>query len=113
MDRIANRLTMNLQPATVAELTAAIRNIPDFPKPGIQFKDITPVLGDARLFAGCIDLLVGDLLIVELKACDDFAPIHTAQVISYLKATHKTLGLLINFNVKRMKDGVRRIAKTN
>lgn len=44
---------------TVEELTQAVRNIPDFPKAGIQFKDITPILGDARLFAGCIDLLVG------------------------------------------------------
>jgi len=42
---------------TPAEITAAIRNVPDFPKPGIQFKDITPVLADARLFAGAIDLL--------------------------------------------------------
>jgi adenine phosphoribosyltransferase len=42
---------------TAAEIEAAIRNIPDFPKPGIQFKDITPVLADARLFAGAIDLL--------------------------------------------------------
>lgn len=42
-----------------ADLQAAIRNIPDFPKPGIQFKDITPLLADARLFRGCIDLLVG------------------------------------------------------
>ena len=42
---------------TPAEIAAAIRNIPDFPKPGIQFKDITPVLADARLFAGAIDLL--------------------------------------------------------
>ena len=42
---------------TVGELEAAIRNVPDFPKPGIQFKDITPVLGDAALFAGSIDLL--------------------------------------------------------
>ena len=42
---------------TIAEITAAIRNVPDFPKPGIQFKDITPVLADARLFAGTIDLL--------------------------------------------------------
>lgn len=41
----------------VDELAAAIRNIPDFPKPGIQFKDITPLLADARLFAGCIDQL--------------------------------------------------------
>jgi adenine phosphoribosyltransferase len=43
---------------TPSELSAAIRNVPDFPQPGIQFKDITPVLGDARLFAGCVDLLV-------------------------------------------------------
>lgn len=42
---------------TVAEIESAIRNIPDFPNPGIQFKDITPVLADARLFAGAIDLL--------------------------------------------------------
>jgi adenine/guanine phosphoribosyltransferase-like PRPP-binding protein len=39
------------------EIERAIRNVPDFPKPGIQFKDITPVLADARLFAGAIDLL--------------------------------------------------------
>ncbi len=42
---------------TAAEIEAAIRNVPDFPKPGIQFKDITPVLADARLFAGAIELL--------------------------------------------------------
>jgi adenine phosphoribosyltransferase len=40
-----------------ADIERAIRNIPDFPKPGIQFKDITPVLADARLFSGSIDLL--------------------------------------------------------
>ena len=42
---------------TAAEIEKAVRNVPDFPKPGIQFKDITPVLADARLFAGTIDLL--------------------------------------------------------
>ena len=42
---------------TPAEIKKSIRNIPDFPKPGIQFKDITPVLADARLFSGAIDLL--------------------------------------------------------
>jgi adenine phosphoribosyltransferase len=41
----------------VADIERAIRNIPDFPKPGIQFKDITPVLADAQLFSGSIDLL--------------------------------------------------------
>jgi adenine phosphoribosyltransferase len=44
-------------PVTPAEIEAAIRNVPDFPKPGIQFKDITPVLADARLFSGAIELL--------------------------------------------------------
>jgi len=44
---------------SVEALRGAIRNVPDFPKPGIQFKDITPVLADASLFASCIDLLIG------------------------------------------------------
>jgi adenine phosphoribosyltransferase len=48
---------MNQSPVTTADIERAIRTIPDFPKPGIQFKDITPVLADARLFSGCIDLL--------------------------------------------------------
>src|SRR3984957_10089285 len=45
---------------TPAEIERAIRNVPDFPKAGIQFKDITPVLADARLFAGTIDLLTNN-----------------------------------------------------
>ena len=45
---------------TPADLQRAIRNVPDFPQAGIQFKDITPVLADARLFAGCVDLLTAD-----------------------------------------------------
>ncbi|MCC6822447.1 MAG: adenine phosphoribosyltransferase [Verrucomicrobia subdivision 3 bacterium] len=48
---------MNSSRPTVAEIERAIRTIPDFPQPGIQFKDITPLLADARLFAGAIDLL--------------------------------------------------------
>src|SRR5438132_6568717 len=47
-------------PVTPAVLQRAIRNVPDFPQPGIQFKDITPVLADARLFRGCIDLLTAN-----------------------------------------------------
>ena len=46
-----------MPPATAAEIERAIRNIPDFPKPGIQFKDLTPLLADARLFSGSVDLL--------------------------------------------------------
>jgi len=44
-------------PIPLADLERAIRNVPDFPKPGIQFKDITPLLGDPRLFAASIDWL--------------------------------------------------------
>ena len=51
---------MNQAKPTAADIERAIRNIPDFPKPGIQFKDITPVLADARLFAGSIDLLTAN-----------------------------------------------------
>ncbi len=47
-----------IQTATQAEIERAVRNIPDFPKPGIQFKDITPVLADPRLFSSSIDLLI-------------------------------------------------------
>jgi adenine phosphoribosyltransferase len=49
---------VNAKPPTVQDLSRAIRNVPDFPKPGIQFKDITPVLADPRLFSGCIELLI-------------------------------------------------------
>src|SRR6266568_7669539 len=52
---------MSQSPPTASEISQAIRNIPDFPKPGIQFKDITPVLADARLFSGSIDLLTDTL----------------------------------------------------
>jgi adenine phosphoribosyltransferase len=45
----------------LADIQGAIRNIPDFPKPGIQFKDITPLLADARLFSGTIDLMTDNL----------------------------------------------------
>jgi adenine phosphoribosyltransferase len=51
---------MSQNNVTPAQLSAAIRNVPDFPKPGIQFKDITPVLADARLFNGAVDLLIQD-----------------------------------------------------
>jgi GxxExxY protein len=58
---------------------------------------------------GRLDLLVDGCLIVELKAVEALAPIHTAQVLSYLKATRLPLGLLINFNVPVLKSGIKRI----
>jgi len=55
-----------------------------------------------------IDLLVEDLVVVEPKSIDAIAPIHQAQLLSYLKLSGKSLGLLINFNVVHLKDGIGR-----
>jgi GxxExxY protein len=61
-----------------------------------------------------IDLLVEDLVIVELKSIDAIAPVRQAQVLSYLKLSGKSIGLLINFNVVHLKDGIKRfVSGTN
>jgi GxxExxY protein len=71
-----------------------------------------PVIYDnIRMDAGLrIDLLVEDSLIVELKAVEEILPVHEAQVLTYLKLTGHRLGLLINFNVPLIRDGIKRIA---
>ena len=56
-----------------------------------------------------IDLLVEDLVIVEIKAVEELHPIHTAQLLTYLKLTNKKLGLLINFNTTKLIDGLERV----
>jgi GxxExxY protein len=56
-----------------------------------------------------IDLLVENVVIVELKACEGIAPIHRVQLLSYLKLSNKPLGLLLNFHVALMKDGIVRM----
>ena len=56
-----------------------------------------------------IDLLVEDQVVVELKAVERLEPIHEAQLLSYLKLSGCKVGLLINFNVKILKDGIRRL----
>ena len=55
-----------------------------------------------------IDLLVESLVIVEIKSVEAIAPVHQAQVISYLKLSGKSIGLLINFNVVHLRDGIKR-----
>ncbi len=57
-----------------------------------------------------LDLLVNGQVIVELKAVEKLDRIHEAQLLSYLKLSEKKVGLLINFNVKRLKDGIHRFA---
>ncbi len=58
-----------------------------------------------------IDLLIDSEVIVEIKAIDELLPIHTAQVVTYLKLSNNPLGLLINFNVPLLKDGIKRIVR--
>jgi GxxExxY protein len=72
---------------------------------GVAYKG--KMVGEARL-----DLLVADSLVVELKAVESIAPIHVAQVLSYLKATGLRLGLLISFNVSVLQRGIKRIVQT-
>ena len=55
-----------------------------------------------------MDLVVEGLVIVEIKSVDAVSPVHQAQLLSYLKLSGKSIGLLINFNVVRLKDGIRR-----
>src|SRR3546814_18035266 len=57
-----------------------------------------------------IDLLVENAVIVELKAVERIAPIHEAQLLSYLKMAEKPVGLLINLHVMHLRDGIRRLA---
>ncbi len=60
-----------------------------------------------------VDLLVGQALVVELKTVESLAEIHMAQVISYLKVTSLSLGLMINFNVPVLKNGIQRVVYSN
>lgn len=55
-----------------------------------------------------IDTLVNDLIILEFKSVEIILPVHEAQLVTYLKLADKRLGLLINFNVSLLKDGIRR-----
>ncbi len=70
----------------------------------IEYEDVTIDVGYR------LDLLVNNEVVVELKAVAEIAPIHEAQILSYLKLGDKPIGLLINFNVKRLKDGIKRFA---
>ena len=58
-----------------------------------------------------LDIVLADQLIVELKACESLQPVHEAQLLTYLKLTGIKVGLLINFNVPVLKDGIKRMVK--
>ena len=61
------------------------------------------VIGEYRL-----DLMVGELVVVEIKSVERFDPVFEAQVLTYMRVTKKALGLLINFNSRLLKNGVKR-----
>ena len=57
-----------------------------------------------------LDIVVEDKVVIELKSVETLLPIHTAQLLTYLKLSHIKYGLLINFNVKSLKEGIKRYA---
>lgn len=76
-------------------------------------KPLPLVYEEVRLECGYrLDLLVEGKLIVEIKAVEVLNDVHLAQVLTYLKISGNKLGLLINFNVLKVKDGIRRVIKT-
>lgn len=78
----------------------------------VRQKELPVVYRGIRVECGFrIDLLVNDLLILELKAVDHLVRIHEAQLHTYLRLTGLNLGLLTNFNVTRMTDGIKRIVR--
>ena len=78
-----------------------------------QQKPLPLIYRDVQLDCGYrIDLLVDDAVIVEIKSVDSLAPIHQAQLLSYLKLSGCEVGLLINFNIKLLKQGMVRMVNS-
>ncbi len=83
----------------------SIQNIP-FQKELSQLIKYKDVLMDCGFR---LDFLVDEKVVVELKTVDKILPVHKAQLMTYLKLTHCKLGILINFNVPVLKNGIERI----
>jgi GxxExxY protein len=76
-----------------------------------QQKPIPLIYEEVKLDCGYrLDLLVEDRIIVEIKAVESLSPIASAQLLTYLKLYNRKIGLLINFNVLHLRDGIKRIA---
>jgi GxxExxY protein len=85
----------------------------EFHSRGIPFEQQKPVpvaYKGVKLDCGFrVDFLVGGLVVVELKAVDELDDVHGAQVLTYLKLTGCKLGILLNFNERRLSDGIKRL----
>jgi len=79
----------------------------------VETEMLLPVVYDGvKLdFGYRIDMLVNDLVIVELKSVEKISPVHVAQALCYMKLSKKQLGLIINFNVSHLKDGIKRLVE--
>lgn len=84
-------------------------------KAGLSVKrqiDIPLTYYEVKLLAGFrLDLFVEDKVIIEIKAVESFKDIHMAQVLTYLKLTNCKVGLLLNFNVTSLKNGIKRVIR--
>jgi len=75
----------------------------------VRQQAVPVVYKDIKLNCGYrIDILVENLVIIELKTVDEFNPVYEAQILTYMKFAEKRIGLLINFNVILLKDGLKR-----
>ena len=89
----------------------------EFQKRGLTVERQVPqpvIYGEITIDAGYrIDLLVNGMIIIELKAVEQLILIHTAQLLTYLKLSGKTLGFLIKFNTPLIKQGIKRIVNNH
>jgi len=71
-----------------------------------------PIVWDGLIFdeGFRVDMIVNDLLVIELKSVEKLAPVHSKQLLTYLRLTERRLGLLINFGEELIRDGIKRIA---
>ena len=73
-------------------------------------KQIAVMYRDELLCYQRLDIVVADQIVLELKAVERLNPVHHAQLISYLRISNRPVGLLMNFNVVVLKDGLKRVA---
>ena len=85
----------------------------DLKQTGLKVKQQVPmpfIYKDIKMDIGYrLDLIVQNKVIIEIKSLENLAPVHYAQLLTYLKLSHLKLGLLINFNTKILKNGIHRI----
>jgi GxxExxY protein len=104
----------NLGPGLL-ESSYSVCMICELQEAGLTFRQQVPIPVEYKgRYLDCAyraDFIVCDAVLVEIKSIEQFAPIHTAQLLTYLKLLNLKEGLLINFNVRRLVDGVKRVLK--